>query len=328
MRQALLWLLLTIAAITEIFALNGLVFAYTLSWWMYLLIHTGISAGLILFCRHARVRTLDLPADLILMIPGMGALIVWGIYSALLFVRRTGRMIENYEDYILYMEDYVQEREIDLHKELNASSAFDHLAQGMEEEKKNVILDMLEEDFEVKVAVLRKALDDKNPEVVHYASSTLTSIEKEYEHAIDRLKNRIREAPDDALARVELIDLYHRYVHTGLAEGALNAYYLQELIQMIDEYLERYGADLPLFTKKMDALIALGEYEKIYPVLREAYPSYPQHWENFFYTIQALFYTGKQSEIPGVIRRVRELQIQVPESAMAMLTFWEQEVQS
>lgn len=320
-----MWGLLLIATITDILALSNAVLSGQIVWPAYLAIHLALTAGLYAFYRWVAKETLEMPLELMVLVPGAGLLFTWILYTMLLGFNRSGRMIEDYERYIHYIQEYVLEKNVDLHHELDTTSALDRLAQGVEEQKKNVIIDMIDEDLDVKVAVLKRALQDENPEVVHYASTTLQLVDKEYERQMDHLKNRIEEDADDASSRRELIDLYHRYVKSGLVSGELNAYYLRELIEMVDAYLDRYGEDLVLYTRKMDALIGLKAYPSIYEVLGKAYQAFPQHWSNFYYTLQALHYTGRYKEIPGVIRKVRELEIKVPEEHLPLLAFWEQE---
>ena len=317
----LFFVLLIVGSILDFMGLVGFVQYGLYSLLIYLLIHLFLSVIVYLFYRYLLKDRSEIPLYLLYFLPVFGFVFTALFYFSLVVFQREGDLLENYEKYVNYVSEYILEKDIDLKKELNTSSAYDHLYIGMDQQKKNVIVDLISDDIDLKVQILKSALDDSNPEVVHYASSTLNLIEKEYEKLIEKLKIKYQQEKDGDLLR-EIIDVYEKYIDSGLSEGDLLNFYVDEYLLIIDECLEEFGHDFNIYVKKVKALMILKAYDRVFLVLGIMHKEYPLKAENFLYTLEVMHHMKKYKEIKNVIGKMKQLEIKVPEEYRSVIEFW------
>lgn len=129
---------------------------------------------------------------------------------------------EGLEKYILNEEkDIIVNSSIDL----NLIGAYDILAVGTPKEKKNFLIGFETSDLKFKIDVLKKALWDKDIEVIHYAATEINKIDEKFQMLI---KEKI------SLNEIEEVEqIYFEYCASGLLEGEILEFYQKKVIDIV-----------------------------------------------------------------------------------------------
>lgn len=293
----------------------------TLDFTNLIVFHTVIVTLIFIYYFYIAGEKIQLPFYIALFIPGFGLIFLFFLYLSLTLFDKRSDLIEDYEKYIEYINEMVFEKQIDVQKEINVTPAFDSLAVASNEKKKNVIIDLISDDIDVKVHILKRALKDNDPEVVHYASSTLNLIEDEYEKRINNLRDDYISKGSERILR-ELIEVHDKYIKSGLLSEELLKFQLREHLEIIEEYISKFTPDYDLLIRKVDILINLEEYDKACEILRNLYTKYPENIMNYIYTMKILFNQRKFKEVAKVAKKIKELNLIVPEEYKSIIEFW------
>ncbi len=289
---------------------------------MYVIIHLFLSLCIYIFYRFEVKKKIEMPLYFMIFIPIFGFVFTTIFYLALLVFNRKGNLVEDYETYINYVSDFIVEKDIDFHKEINTTTALDYLLIGDDEQKKSVIIDLVNENMDIKIDILKKALKDNNSEVVHYASSTLNLIENEYEKSLDHLKNKYKNEKGRVVLQ-ELIDVYGKYIYSGLNENFLRNIYLEEYIEMIDTYIDEYGYIADILIKKVNALLVLKKYDRALDVLNIMDEKFPHNFDRCILRMRLFYYLKDYNEIRIVINKMEKMHYEIPMKYKQIVDFWD-----
>lgn len=244
--NALLWLLYSI----NLFDFRTMIYMHLIS---YLLI-TFLS-------RQSKNLSRGVPNYLILVLPVIGNLVCFATYFLQFFLSSPNQMIEDYEKYIAISQKIDFEKRINYISSIRTISYSDQIASGSDLNKKDVIIDIAEEDVDIKYKILRDSLDDQNSEVVHYAATTLNVLEDEFSQDIIMLKEKYIEY-NDINALDKLVDKYKLYLNSGILVDDLKKYMFGDYIETLEKCLNVIGLKEKYIVELTDAYIYLRKLER------------------------------------------------------------------
>ena len=105
-------------------------------------------------------------------------------------------------------------------EEFEIMSYYDLLSSDNIDEKKKFLFSFQTKEIDLKIKILKKALLDKNIDVIHYAATELNKIETELQNKISELEKK-----DD---KEELYRTYKTYINSGLLYDSILEFYLRK----------------------------------------------------------------------------------------------------
>lgn len=140
-------------------------------------------------------------------------------------------------------------------EEFEIMSYYDLLSSDNIDEKKKFLFSFQTKEIDLKIKILKKALLDKNIDVIHYAATELNKIETELQNKISELEKK-----DD---KEELYRTYKTYINSGLLYDSILEFYLRKAAELLGS-LDKNTIDKE---KELLCLYKLGneivEYEDI-----------------------------------------------------------------
>ena len=140
-------------------------------------------------------------------------------------------------------------------EEFEIMSYYDLLSSDNIDEKKKFLFSFQTKEIDLKIKILKKALLDKNIDVIHYAATELNKIETELQNKISELEKK-----DD---KEELYRTYKTYINSGLLYDSILEFYLRkaaELLGSLDKNTIDKGKELLCLYKLGNEIV---EYEDI-----------------------------------------------------------------
>ena len=140
-------------------------------------------------------------------------------------------------------------------EEFEIMSYYDLLSSDNIDEKKKFLFSFQTKEIDLKIKILKKALLDKNIDVIHYAATELNKIETELQNKISELEKK-----GD---KEELYRTYKTYINSGLLYDSILEFYLRkaaELLGSLDKNTIDKGKELLCLYKLGNEIV---EYEDI-----------------------------------------------------------------
>ncbi|MEK6557384.1 MAG: hypothetical protein AABZ14_03685, partial [Candidatus Margulisiibacteriota bacterium] len=203
--------------------------------------------------------------------------------------------------------------------ELNTMSLHDQLKLSGESEKKQSLIQFKSDDLAVKVKVLKKALRDSSPEVVHYAAVTLNAIEQEIDNKLNQLKGQF--GLKAAMSTVsELIATMNGYIQSGLIGNQILNLYRRQLLDWIvaHEGMESLSYDLRII--RAGAFLDLKDVEKALQQFRELIQEYPERHEAYVGLMELYFRRGEYPKLPELAAKLNHFSL--PREVAGSVAFW------
>lgn len=256
-----------------------------------------------------------------LLVPGLGLVLVVIIDFLLKQFKSDNEIIEDYEEYLQYAEQFLVPEEVNLFNEINQLSMADRLKYSSEEEKKESIINFAIENTEIKVEILKEALFDDDPEVTHYAASTLNSLEQDFEKMIDNLKERYKQENDtEALGR--LIEVYDKYISSGLLADEIKLTYLQDYLTILQETKEKFGNAYEINLKIAEVNYQLQKYSEAIQLLKGLIENNPYNYEAYLLLMKINYYLDREQQVIELANQLKELEVKIPEDKLSLISFW------
>lgn len=176
--------------------------------------------------------------------------------------------VESSVDLKKYLEEMEEEIIVNSSIDLNIIGAYDILSMGSLKEKKEFLIGFESTDTAFKVSVLKKALEDQDIEVIHYAATEISKIDENFLNNIK--KYEIEENKE------KLIKIYFNYCESGLLENEILFLYQKKCYELLKnketldkelsfiqmKLLEQMG-DIKRCTLKIDDYLQKGDKKDI-----------------------------------------------------------------
>lgn len=111
------------------------------------------------------------------------------------------------------------------------------------------------------VKQLKEARLNDDTEVVHYAVTALTELQKDYDLKFQELDWKMEKDPKDRELLDNYLELLNNYLASGIPEGAERIVKLRTYSDMLEKKIKESGDNLSLMGRKAEVDLQIGEYE-------------------------------------------------------------------
>lgn len=259
MKMTSLFILLLLTIIDLIISL--IYFSNPLSTNILILIHIALFIILLLLNKYTLNKYKGVANYLALFLPGLGWIIVTITYFSMHYFLRDSIVLSDYERYIQYGSDHNKYQSVDYNKEIKTLTFLDQMNIFNPNDKKQLIIESNLKDYDSKIKLLQKGLQDIDNEVKHYSAVTLNMIENEFSNKINDLRE-IYNLQKDIDILIELEKVYYEYIQSGLLYGELLKVFNTEYIEVLNKLIDIKQNDFGLKNKLVQAYIRNDNLKK------------------------------------------------------------------
>ncbi len=232
---------------------------------------------------------------------------LFGIVSALVVSRliRTGKVGKNSKN-LENMKNGPAEGDelfVEAPDSVNVVPLEDALIMDDPTVRRSVMLDVLMSDTKDYVDVIDKARMNDDTEVVHYATTAMVELSKEYELRAQELSAQYAENPLKEGLLEEYISFLEQYVNSSMIQGQLLEIQRNTLMQLLAEKVNRYSKPED-YEELVKALLGQRLYQNADQVLSEMEEKWPDDERNFKLRMRYLYETGSGLKIKEMIYKV------------------------
>lgn len=194
-------------------------------------------------------------------------------------------------------------------------------------ERRSQMMSLLNDDPAQHLELLRQASMSTDVEVVHYATTAMSELNKEYDFRLQQAEKRYGDSPDDPGALDGYLNVLGDYLSKAMAP---------ERIQRIQRgqyatLLEKRQSTRPTLENGAELvrqLLLLGDMDRAGEALTQLRKRWPKEQQVWLLELETAVRTRDGEQLRLVLRRVEEEQIYLGAQAREMLRFWKGEGQA
>ena len=194
-------------------------------------------------------------------------------------------------------------------------------------ERRSQMMSLLNDDPAQHLELLRQASMSTDVEVVHYATTAMSELNKEYDFRLQQAEKRYGDSPDDPEALDGYLNVLGDYLSKAMAP---------ERIQRIQRgqyatLLEKRQSTRPTLENGAELvrqLLLLGDMDRAGEVLTQLRKRWPKEQQVWLLELETAARTRDGEQLRLVLRRAEEEQIYLGAQAREMLRFWKGEGQA
>lgn len=198
----------------------------------------------------------------------------------------------------------------------------DALLINSSEERRALILDVLNDDPKEYIEFLQKAGDNDDTEVVHYAVTALVEISKENDAMLHRLERQYQMDPENP----EILQRYTDFLWDCLSQHMMQGQVEimnRELFSTLMQKRLQGGGSMEDYERLVTNELIRQNYRNAGAVLDQMKEQYPREEEYFLLKIQYLAAMRRSNEIQNLLNEIKEKQIYISMKGKEAIAFWE-----
>ena len=282
-------------------------------------------------CMHSfillKTKRMQLPLFYIVFpiaLPFLGYILLWGL----------NRSIQKDEsDLSLVQGDFEEWFDVDdTHKMSRVESAYDHVEEIIPLEEALVLQDkevsrwMLMEIVSRAPAkfidLLFLARQDEDTEVVHYATTLIAEISRQYDIRLQTLDKKHQENPSDYRTLAEYCAVLAAYLQKNLVTKRMEEVLRKDYSHLLEKKLQQ-KEQLSDYVKLIENELLLKRYESVEKYLNTISQKWPQQEEIYMLYLRYYFETRQGERLEELVEAIKNGSIYISKANRERLAFWQ-----
>lgn len=188
-------------------------------------------------------------------------------------------------------------------------------------ERREIIMDVLNDNPKEYIEFLQKAGNNEDPEVVHYAVTAMVEISKENDYALQKLGREYAKNPDDIEVLCRYCDFLWSILEQNLLSGQVEIMNRNLYSQLVSKKLESKES-FEDYMHYFDNEFSLGNYTRAGEVLSKADTLYGDREDMILLKLKYYAQLKQADKIKEVIQSVRSRKMFVSRRVKEAIAFW------
>lgn len=188
--------------------------------------------------------------------------------------------------------------------------------------RRELMMEIMYGNPELYVSQLQEARMNDDTEVVHYAVTALTEMQKEYDLKFQELDKQMAEEPEDEEILDRYLGLMEQYIGIGLLEGNTKAVQMKNYSNLLERKIENGGETISDYLKKIDTDLSIREYEAAYEGIQAVLDRWPKEEAGYLRLIQYYSHIRDRNGIDRVLAMIRHRHIFLSPEGRGTVRFW------
>lgn len=210
------------------------------------------------------------------------------------------------------MMDLVKEHVVPLEEALSISST---------DVRRKLMMDVLTSDTSAFYSLLEQARMNDDVEVVHYATTAMAELNKQYDLLMDRCSRRYKETPDDIEVLREYCDCLKQYLELGLVKGQMLRMRREEYIGLCRKLVAQVP-ELENYADLAHQLILNEDFAEADEILLDMESRWPTNETPWLLRLDYHIYRKDGAAIQEMVRNASYKQIYFSAAAREKIAFW------
>ena len=187
--------------------------------------------------------------------------------------------------------------------------------------RRELIMDVLNDDPEEYMDLLKQARMNEDVEVVHYAITAMVELSKEYDFRLQKMEKLYAASPDDPEILEQYCDFMEEYLNQGILEAQMEREQRERYIRLLRQKL-KVKTTLSTCVRLFQNLMKTGDYVQAEEILGLMDQKWHRKEELWILKIRYLSERKKGAELQQCLRQMKEEQIYLSSKSKEVLAFW------
>lgn len=187
--------------------------------------------------------------------------------------------------------------------------------------RRELIMDVLNDDPEEYMDLLKQARMNEDVEVVHYAITAMVELSKEYDFRLQKMEKLYAASPDDPEILEQYCDFMEEYLNQGILEAQMEREQRERYIRLLRQKL-KVKTTLSTCVRLFQNLMKTGDYVQAKEIL--GLMDQKWHWKEEFWILKIRYLAERKkgAELQQCLRQMKEEQIYLSSKSKEALAFW------
>lgn len=191
--------------------------------------------------------------------------------------------------------------------------------------RRELMMKIMYDDVSQYVDTLKTARMNEDTEVVHYATTAMVEVQKEYDMKLQQMEKKMAQEPDDAAIVDRYLELIDSYIGSGLLEGNMLQAQRRRYEELLTKKMEGSAENsLMWHGKKAENELELKEYEKAADTIAVILEKWPNQEKG--YLLQIRLYVAKKDRegIGRTLKQLEEKTVYLSSVGRKTVAFWQE----
>ena len=187
--------------------------------------------------------------------------------------------------------------------------------------RRGMMLDVLYENPEDYHALLNEAINNEDGEVVHYATTAMAELSKEYDAELRRLEKRYADDPENLETLRNYCDFLERYLQRNLLSGQMEQLQRRQYVILL-ERLYRKETSVKVCQRLLSAQIRLGDFAQATEQMEEMLMRWPKEESTLMCRLELAVGVGDGRALKQIVEQAHQEERYLSMSARQRLAFF------
>lgn len=190
--------------------------------------------------------------------------------------------------------------------------------------RRNLILDVLNDNPEEYIELLQQARMNEDVEVVHYASTAMAELAKEYDIRLQKLEQTYASHSDDAGALAAYCDFLGDYIDQGMVQGQMLLLQRNQYGELLKKIAEK-DQDSGIYERMVENDLELENYTEAGRNLEFMTQKWPDRENTWLLWIRYYASQKQGAKLETIIQEMRRRHVYLSSRGKEILAFWRPE---
>lgn len=187
--------------------------------------------------------------------------------------------------------------------------------------RRSMILDILSKQPEEYLYLLKEARENSDVEVVHYATTAMSELSKEYDLKLQKLEAAYSANQGDMELLKEYCGFLKEYIDKEMAQGQFLRMQRNQYSLLLQRLIDTFGS-LEFYVEKVENELAMENYEESARLLEEMEKKWDHLEEFWLLKIRHFAQQMEGGKVKEVIRELEQKDLYLTAEGKSVVEFW------
>lgn len=189
--------------------------------------------------------------------------------------------------------------------------------------RRNLMLEILHQNPEEYISLLKDARMDSDIEVNHYASTAIMEISRKYDLTLQKAEQSYRLTPDDPAHLEQYAESLKQYIDSGLINQNTLFVYRYRFAELLKAQMEQAPENLEIHIQAAQNYIASQDYTQAMQLLEYMLAKWPKQERIWLAKLQLCAEMRDRNGIDYVLSEIRRRNVYLSPEGRSIIGFWE-----
>lgn len=189
--------------------------------------------------------------------------------------------------------------------------------------RRSLMMNILNQNPGEYATILEDARMNEDVEVVHYATTAMAEMSKEFDLQLQQMEGMYAKNPDDRKMLSDYCDFLRIYLERNMVTGQMRVMQMRQYVQLLKKYLEHESEEV-YYTYLAKTQLELKDYPEVQETIYKMKQLWPHRESVWLLQIQCCAQQGEGKEIQKLIQDMENQHIYLSGRGQEVIRFWKQ----